>query len=81
MTQQQTDEFAEAIENLYDRILLTDIPEDPAYRGFLDRATPFALDYDGYRVSYAGLLRSVFDLRDIKDKWSEEGIQELAHGL
>ena len=44
-------EFAERIASLYEQIILEDIPEEPSYRGFLERETEFALDDQGYRVS------------------------------
>jgi hypothetical protein len=74
-------EFAEMISSLYEQIILDDIPERPAYRGYLDRDTEFALDDQGYRDSYLGLLQRVFALPNIADMWSEDGVQELGHGL
>ena len=80
-TEEQIHAIAEAIADLYRRLLLSDIPEEPSYRGYLDLETPFALDHDGYHISYVGLLRSVFQLPNIGEKWSEDGIQEQGHQL
>lgn len=74
-------EVAQLIRAVYERIKVEDLPEEPAYRGFLDEDTPFALDYHGYRDSYMGLLRRVFQIPHIAERWSEDGIQELAHQL
>lgn len=74
-------EFAERIASLYAQIILEDIPEDPSYRGFLDRETEFALDDQGYRETYLGLLQRVFAIPNIVEMWSEDGIQDLGHDL
>jgi len=81
ITEQQVNDFASAMQEIHSRILLSDIPDDAAYRGYLDKDTPFALDRHGYRVSYLGLLSKVFALPRIADLWSEDGIQELGHQL
>lgn len=76
-----TADFAERIRSLHEQFILEDIPDRPSYRGYLDRDTQFALDYDGYRDSYIGLLQQVFALPNIAEMWSEDGIQELGHNL
>ena len=81
ISEDQVQLFSKLISDLYDQILLGDLPEDSAYRGFLDRETPFGLNEQGYRVSYLGLLQQVFQLPNIAEKWSEDGIQELGHEL
>lgn len=81
ITQDQIEEFSKSIAKLFNRILLNDIPEDASYRGFLDSETPFGLDYFGYRNSYLGLLRQVFQMPNIAKRWSEDGIQDLGHEL
>ena len=81
VTEGQVQTFAEAIADLYGQLLLSDLPEKAAYRGYLDGETPFGLDDHGYRVSYLGLLRDVFQLPSIGEQWSEDGIQELGHQL
>ena len=80
-TQEKVNIFARAIEDVFNCILLTNIPKDAAYEGHLDLNTSYALDNDGYHVYYLGLLRHVFQLPNMKDKWSEDGIQELGHEL
>jgi len=81
VSEEQIQAFAGLIAQLYERVLLTSLPEGLAYRSYLDGTTPFGLDDDGYRTSYLGLLQSVFHLPNIVDKWSEDGIQELGHDL
>lgn len=79
--QEQLNKVASIIEDLYNHILLSDIPEDAPYLGYLSREQPFALDHKGYYVSYAELLRFVFALEGIGEAWSEEGIQGKLHEL
>lgn len=81
ISEEQVNQFADLISDLYDQILLNDIPEDVSYRGFLDHETYFGLDEKGYRSSYIGLLQQVFQLPNIAEMWSEDGIQYLGHDL
>jgi hypothetical protein len=81
ITDDQVQEFASAIANLHEGILLGEIADEPGYLGYIDRDTPFALDIQGYTVSYLGLLRRVFQLPRITETWSEDGVQELGHEL
>ena len=77
----QISEFAGLISDLYDKILLNDLPDDSSYRGYLDRDTPFALDENGYRTAYLPLVERVFHIPHISEMWSEDGVQDLAHSL
>lgn len=81
ISKDQVSEFAELISDLFDQIILDDVPDEPSYRGYLDRDTPFALDEQGYRISYLGLVQRVFQIPHISEMWSEDGVQELAHDL
>ncbi len=69
------------IADLYDQLMVKDVPEDALYLGYLDRETRFGLDEKGYRTSYLGIIRQVFALPEIGEKWSYEGLQELGHKL
>jgi len=81
ITNNQIKAFSEKIADLYEHILLSDIPEEAAFLGYLDQSTQFALDENGYHKSYFNLLQSVFQLPSIGEMWSEDGIQDLGHQL
>lgn len=80
-TEEVIDTFTSLIADLYDHLLVIDIPDDAQYRGFLDRDKPFALDNHGYRISYIGILNQAFMLPNIGERWSEDGLQKLGHDL
>lgn len=81
ISKDQVSEFKGFISKLYDQIILDDFPDEPSYKGYLERDTPFALDEQGYRRTYLPLVQRVFQLPHISEMWSEDGVQELAHDL
>jgi hypothetical protein len=79
------DEFittlSQLIADLYNQILVKDVPDDAPYLGYLDHETKFGLDEKGYRNCYQAIIRQIFSLAETGEKWSYEGIQELGHQL
>ena len=69
------------LKDLYDHIILEQIPRRPPYGGYVDREHPFALDEHGYYTAYMALLRYTYSLPNVAKSWSEDGLQELAHAL
>jgi len=80
-----SDEFintlSQLITELYDQLLVKNVPEHAFYFGYLDRETKFGLNENGYRVSYLAIIRQIFALPEIGEKWSYDGLKELGHKL
>jgi hypothetical protein len=79
------DEFintlSHSITDLYDQLVVKDVPEDALYLGYLNRETKFGLNEKGYRIAYIGIIRQIFALPEIGEKWSDDGLKELGHKL
>lgn len=73
--------ISQSIAELYDQLLVGKVPDDVLYLGYLDQTTKFGLNEKGYRNSYLGIIRLIFALPQVGEKWSYEGIQELGHKL
>lgn len=73
--------LSQLIAELYGRLLIKDVPEDAFYVGYLDRETRFGLNENGYRVSYLAIIRQIFALPEIGDKWSYDGLKDLGQKL
>lgn len=81
ITEEQVRFFARRISELYNHIFLGVTPSDVFYFGFLENVQGYGLDEAGYTDLYLGILREVFKIPDIEEKWSEDGIQQLGHSL
>lgn len=81
VSEKSVNTLAQLIAGLYEQLLVKEVPENALYLGYLDSETQFGLDEQGYRVSYTGILREIFALPDIGEKWSHDGVQELGHKL
>ena len=79
---QKHDELHSIIENLYNHINLG-IPDEnrPLYAGYLSVDRPFYLDEDGYFVVYQSLKRLIFNIQNVGEKWSNQGLQDEIHKL
>lgn len=77
---QQHNELCSLIKNLYDHISF-DVPDRPTYAGYLRIDRPFCLDDDGYFVIYQSLKRSILNIGNIGEKWSNQGLEEEIHKL
>ena len=68
------------IQQIYEHIILSEIPDDVPYLAYLTSEKPYALGNAGYYECYQGLLHDIYAL-PIAEAWSEEGIQEQIHYL
>lgn len=79
---QKHDELRSLIENLYNHINLGAPDENrPLYASYLRIDKPFYLDEDGYFVIYQSLKRLIFNIENIGEKWSNQGLEEEIHKL
>jgi len=78
---QKHDELRRLIENLHNHISF-DVPDDrPLYAGYLRIDRPFCLDEDGYFVIYQSLKRSIVNIENLGEKWSNQGLEQEIHKL
>jgi hypothetical protein len=80
-TMEQINLFAEILSGLYQHILLSDIPNDAPYQSISGSGDNFALDEGGHKGGYSDLLQRTFQLPNIAERWSEEGIIEESRKL
>lgn len=66
---------------LYEVLIVGEIPERPSYRGLLSADKQFALDYEGYRRQYGDLYGHLFNFGEIDQHMSEDAIQDEIHAL
>lgn len=77
----EINKFKAIIEELFDQILIENIPTEISYKGFLDKGQGFALDEEGYFGTYSNLMHYVFSFQRLNDQWSRQGIDEKIHHL
>jgi hypothetical protein len=79
-----TDELTtltDLIAGLHQHMLITDVPEDASYKGFLSIDQPFGLGYRGFNEFYRGLLAFTLTLHGIGAQWSQGAIEQKIHTL
>ena len=69
--------FAEKCEELYEHIVVRELPNDLPFQGFLSGGVSFGIDQYGYRKIYISILRMIYQFPILSEKWSEEGIETI----
>ena len=81
ITEENITEITKIIEQLFNHLLLSEIPKLAPYQGYLLIEQPFALDEDGYFIYFQNLRKSLMLLDDIGNRWSDEALNEKIHNL
>ena len=66
---------------LFDSLIVIDIPTDASFLSYSDCGKPFGLDRNGYINIYARLFNYIINLKGIGDAWSEDGVTEIINNV